>query len=588
MIKKITYILVFFTTVALFSQSLPEDQYNSFSSRSFLKFDSFFTVPTFSLMNYERQSIGLVSRVSNVQFEDASRLHILNYSSKLSEKAGVGLAVFQQEVGVFRDFGAMANYAYQLQVGSRSSLVLGFNFFYSKRGVDGSAVLTSQPDALVSNYQDKSVVVFQPAITYIYKDFYGGVFLENILDYNLKESGMVSGFADKTFSAHLGYGYKFENATGLFSNAKLNVMGVARRAKKEGFSYAGNVLIDLPKAGWLKAGYDKLFGINAGLGVNISDRLSVGYAYEKRDNLGVVNEFGITYKFGNYKRKKTAKKKNKDVEVVKNEELIKAKDSIVKLNTIIKEKPIIIRDTIVVRDTIRIETEKTIEVKAKDTSLKRRANTPWRNKYTIETTAGGGGTMYYVAIDQYRDLAKVKALVRKYARKDVKARYIKDPKNNFYYIYIDRFAKKEDADRLEDDINGGKKGFEKDVENDLGLKVKSVSKDPVYVVKVTLGGGETYKQPKRNPVARVNEMNIPDVEKGYYIRVFVNGQKSYADRNVDELRADDFAADYFTDPKTGYRHVYIFKTNNKEEAIKMYKSNLNGTYYDRKTIIQIR
>lgn len=614
MSKKITICILFLLVkLFVFSQSLPVDEYNSFSSRSFLKFDSFFTVPTFSLMNYEGQTVGLVSRVSNTQFEDSPQLHVLNYSGKLSERAGVGFAVFQQSVGVFRDFGAIANYAYQLQMGYESSLVLGFNFFYSKRGVNRSVVLSSTPDALVSNYQDKSVVAFQPAATFIYQDFYGGIFLENLLDFNLKDSGMVTEFSNKTISAHVGYGRTFERANGLFSDAQLNVMGVARFSKKDKFSYAGNALINLPRAGWLKAGYDNLFGFNAGLGVNISERLSIGYAYEQQESLGATNEFGIIYKFGDYeprRRRRSPRRKKRKVQVVlptkkdkkKAKQLAEAKDSIKKLNITIDQilkgnpRPVIIRDTIVIRDTIRIGEEKTINPdvtptkpveEAKDTSLKRSNKKPWRQQYVV--TGGGGGTMYYVAIDQYKDQQKAQELVKKYERKGVKARYVKDPKTNFYYIYIDRFAKREDADDLKGKINGGKKGFEKDVESDLGLKVKSVSKDPVYVVKITFeGSSESYKTPKKNPPARVREMRVPGVESGYYIRVFVNGDKAYADRNVDELRADNIQADYFLDPKTGFRHTYIYKTNSREDAIKIYNSNLNGTYYDTKAIIYIR
>ena len=32
-------------------------------------------------------------------------------------------------------------------------------------------------------------------------------------------------------------------------------------------------------------------------------------------------------------------------------------------------------------------------------------------------------------------------------------------------------------------------------------------------------------------------------------------------------------------------HTYIAKTNSREEAIKLYNNNLNGSYYDRKTIV---
>ena len=70
--------------------------------------------------------------------------------------------------------------------------------------------------------------------------------------------------------------------------------------------------------------------------------------------------------------------------------------------------------------------------------------------------------------------------------------------------------------------------------------------------------------------------------------VYVNGNKALADRNVDELRNDDIDAGYFVNPTTGYMHVYIAKTDSREEAIKLYNNNLNGSFYDRKTIVRIK
>ncbi|WCC43882.1 hypothetical protein PJW08_08545 [Tenacibaculum finnmarkense] len=82
--------------------------------------------------------------------------------------------------------------------------------------------------------------------------------------------------------------------------------------------------------------------------------------------------------------------------------------------------------------------------------------------------------------------------------------------------------------------------------------------------------------------------NSQGIEPGYYLQVYVNSKKPLADRNVDELRNDDIEAGYFVNPTTGYMHVYIAKTDNREEIIRLYNSNLDGAFYDRKTIVHIK
>lgn len=623
MVKKITLLLLALFVLNSFSQSsIPEDQYNSFPSRNFMKFSSFLTVPTFSLLHGDGQTIEAISRSSNIQFQDASRLHILSYSGKMRENVGAGVAIFQQGVGVFKDFGAVANYAYQIQMGAESKLTFGFNFFYSRRGLDIGVVISQPKDQVVNNYQDKPVVVFQPAVTYSYGKFYGGLFLENLADFNMKESDFVTPFSEKTISAHVGYATNFENFSGILSNTSLRIFGVARKSKLDGFSYAGNVLVNVPKAGWVKAGYDKMFGLNAGLGVNLSERLSIGFAYEKQKKLGGTNEVGLIYRLGKRRVTPKSEEPRPEVEVVlpenrpesidrpestvekrvekykspKNNDLSDkiriAQDSINKLNKkvdevlkLLKEKPAPTQP-IIIRDTVKVETE------PKDTSLRRSTRTPWRNKTVRRTRTGGGGIGYFVAVNQFKDLAKAKKVVAKFRRKKVRVKTVKDPKLGYNYIYIDRFSRKKDADRLVKDINGeGKKGFEDNKENDLGIKIKSVSQDPVYVVKIDFGSGrkETYRQLKKNPPAKVRTMNLMEgLTPGYYLQVSVHKTKPYADKFVDELRADGFEANYFINPKTGYRHVYIYKTDNREEIIKLYNNNYNNSFYNRKNIIHIR
>ncbi len=635
MVKKITLVLFFIMlNLSCFSQtSIGEDAYNGFSSRSFMKFNNFMTVPTFSLLHRETSTIEAISRSSNIEFEDASRLHVISYSGKMRENVGAGIAFFQQEIGVFKDFGAMANYAYQLKLGAKNKLTFGFNFFYSRRGIDQPRVLSNGTDPLINNYQDKPVVVLQPAATFSFGNFDVGVFFENLGDFNLKTSNLVTSFADKTISGHAAYSYKLKTSKGLFENTTLRLLGIARRSKVDGFSYAGTFLVDLPKAGWIKAGYDKLYGLNAGFGVNLNQRLSIGFAYEKQENLSGTNEVGLIYRLGRKRggvkitlptnTPEPIERRKEEYENPEHNDLSKEirimQDSVDVLNKKVnevlrtfnkdpdkvvkeatKEKP---RNNTNINNSSKDKENNNsttpTEVKPKeekDQSLPRRKDTPWREKEIVRT--GGGGTMYYVAFDQFKDINKAKDLVKKYKKRKLKVRYVKDPKYNKYVVYYKRFGKKDDANEIIEEVNGtGKKGVEKDgdtkKDNDISSLKEAKEKssiDNLYLMKITLGAqGETYKEPKPQPRARVTTVRkIGDLEEGYYLQVGVFSKKAYADRLLDELQADGINADYYLNPKTGNRHVYIHKTNDRAEIIRLYNSNLNGSYYDIKNIIRIR
>ncbi|MFD0994096.1 PorP/SprF family type IX secretion system membrane protein [Tenacibaculum geojense] len=627
MIKKLTlYILLLITCSAFAQTSGPSDQYNGYASRSYMKFNSFLTVPTFSVIHKDNQTIQAIVRNSNIQFEDASRLHVLSYSGGRRDNIGAAGAVFQQEVGAFKDFGAVANYAYQVQLGSASKLTFGFNFFYSRRSLDNGKVLSNGTDPVINNYQDKPVVVFQPAATVSFGKFYAGLFLENLADFNLKESEFVTDFAEKTISAHAGYNMELNNLGGLLQGTTLRGLAIARRNQELGFSFAGNIIADLPKAGWVKLGYDNYYGLNAGLGVNLSDRLAIGFSYEKQQNLGATNEVGLLFNLGRRKRtvRNSVETRKPDYNTVDttipsttpqpvkeikeyedpehndlSDELQVAQDSINILNKKVDEILRILKNqpqpqVQIIREVKEAPKEEANALPEEmDYSLERSNAKPWREK-TITRTGGGAGTMYYVAVDQFKDLNKAKDLIKNLKKRDISARYVRDPKFNTYFVYLKRFAKKEDAEEMVDEANGGPKRFdnagEVKKESALSIKMKKSGSDNIYTVKITLGAkGESYTEPKPKAPARIRTMKkIEGLEEGYYLQVSVNGKKPYADKFVDELRRDGINANYFINPTTGYRHVYIHKSDNREEIIRLYNNNLNGKYYDRINIIHIK
>lgn len=624
MVKKITlYVLLLFSFNNSIAQvSNGEDEYNGFSSRSFMKFNGFLTNPTFSVLYREDKTFEAIIRSANIDFEDAARLNILSYSGKMRTNTGAGIAVFQQDIGVFKDFGAIVNYAHQIKMGAESSLTFGFNFFYSRRSINNNAVITQGVDEIVSNFQDIPIVNFQPAITYSYGKFFASLFFENLADFHLKKSEFITPFGDKTIAAHFGYGTTLKTTSGLLKDTNVRFLGVARRSKADGFSYAGNAMVNLPKAGWLKVGYDNLFGLNAGFGVNLSDKLSIGLAYEKRDNLGGTNEIGLLYKLGRSRGRSRRVNSKPRVEIVLpndqpvindtpkeivtpeyedpehndlSDEVQRAQDSINVLNkkveeilNLLKNQP---KQIEVIREVKAPETPKKAEVL--DTSLRRSTAKPWRKKTITRRGSGGGaGTMYYVAVDQFKARSKALALVKSYKKRKITVKTVRDPKSKFFYVYVDRYSSKAKADKTVDDVNGGREGGrEGGADNEIEIQVeKSPYKDPVYAVKITLSAaGETYTEPKSQPRARVRTMAIMEgLDPGYYLQVNVYSKKAYADKFLEELRNDNINADYFLNPKTGNRHVYIHSTNDRAEIIRLYNNNLNNSYYDRKSIIHIR
>lgn len=618
MIKRITLYIItlFFTVLSLEAQvSSSGQQYNSFTSRNFMKFNRFLTVPTFSSLRESKTTITAIARNSNIDFEDNPRLHVVSYAGKMRENIGAGFAIYQQEVAGMKDFGAIANYAQRLQLSQSLDLTFGFNFLYSRSSLDWARVLVkNKEDSFLSNFQDIPIVMLQPAVTLSFGKFDVGVFFENLIDFNLKNNELATTFGEKTISAHAMYSHEFTYASGIFEGTDLRTLIIARKEGTEGFSGAGTVILDLPKAGWIKAGYDKTYGMSAGLGVNISDKLAIGFSYEK-NKFSATNEVGLVYTLGQKRytreisKRRTGKvnitlpkRKPKKKPVYKDEEhhdlsdeLQQAQDSINNLNKkvdevlrILKNQPALIKEVIKEPKTF---IPKEIKGDEKDTSLKRRSKAPWRESTITKSDGGGGGTMYYVVSDRYRNKENVEVLIEKWNRLDIEAKYIYDPTDKWYYVYIDRYAKESDAEDKVYDFNDKTRLFENNDKNDQSsIKMKKGGKDPVYVVKLTIGEkGDSYKEPKKQPAARVRTMsNSQGIEPGYYLQVYVNSKKPLADRNVDELRNDDIEAGYFINPTTGYMHVYIAKTDNREEIIRLYNSNLDGAFYDRKTIVHIK
>lgn len=272
-------------------------------SQNLLKFNRFLINPTFSTVNEDNSYLNLYHRNQWVSFDDNYQTYLGSYSGRISDRSGIGLSIYHQKFGTIANFGAIANYAYGIRLSQKSNLTFGFNLSYYNSGVDKSNINPNQPnDPTIADLENGSLLTFQPGINLSIGSFDVGLYAEDAFDYNFKTSESLTEFEDKTFTAHLMYTNRFENGSGMLENARFSALSRARRMGDQDISFSGSLILDMPKLGWIQGGYDEFYGLAAGVGFNLTKRLSLGYTIEKgiRDqisNFGVTHEINFAYSF---------------------------------------------------------------------------------------------------------------------------------------------------------------------------------------------------------------------------------------------------------------------------------------------------
>ncbi|PVW15886.1 PorP/SprF family type IX secretion system membrane protein [Marixanthomonas spongiae] len=258
-------------------------------SQNNIKFNRFLQNPTYSLVEENNTFISVYHRNQWIQFKDSPSAYLLSYSGAFGENTGMGIGIYQQNLGIITSFGATGNYAYRIGLTRDIDLTLGFNLAYYNSGVDNNRAVTSQDDPLLLEFEKTSLMAIKPGINISYKNLHLGVFAENLVDYNFKTNKLASEYIDRSYAAQLMYVHDFQSGVGLFENSKLRLAANGSMTETFGLGLGGSILVDFPQMGWLKTGVDDYYGVGAGFGIHLSKRLSIGYTYERTIKEGLVN-----------------------------------------------------------------------------------------------------------------------------------------------------------------------------------------------------------------------------------------------------------------------------------------------------------
>lgn len=580
MLKKalpLLFISTLFLGKAIAQEESPAITYRA-PAQNLLKFNRFLINPTFSTVREDKSYINLFHRNQSVSFDDNFQTYFLSYSGRIGDRSGVGASLFTQREGIFNNFGVLANYAYGVRLSEKSNFTFGANFSYYNSGLDQARANLLDPNDPALGRDNSALILFQPGFNLSFGNFDIGGFAENLFDYNLKTSQSNTDFNEKTYSAHLQYTHQFKKAAGILEQGRLMPLARVRKIGEENISFGGGMIMDLPKLGWLQAGYDELFGASAGVGFNLNKRLSLGYTVEKGldnnlDNLGLTHEISLAYSFTpTLTEDRVMLEKDFEDELVSNEDeevpveelSLTEKDlRISELEQKLAENDAILDELLYRQDSIerdrKHDLERRFEMVMKMVQRETQGDNPVLEEKARE--------LYFANVDS-TEVINLK----------------KQPLAN--HGLTNTTASKKVIKLDEPEANVAENTSFKSINGQTQRKVSSIknTESPIASSKSTIASAKKSSAGKNDNVRyksnakRFKTFAIPNIESGHYLIANVYKGTKYMNKFIEQLKTQGIEAGHFQNPKNGLNYVYLKGYNNKQDAVAAYKSNLNGSY----------
>lgn len=522
-------------------------------AQNLLKFNRFLINPTFSTVNEDKSYLNFYHRNQWAAYENNYNTYLGSYSGRIGDRMGVGLSVYHQKFATISNFGLMANYAYGVKLAEKSNLTFGFNLSYYNSGVDQNDLNTAQEnDPLLAGLDGSSMLSFQPGMNLSLGSFDVGVYAENLFDYNLNTNQSLTNFGEKTYTGHLMYTKRFKNSLGIFENGKFSVLSRARSIAGDDLNLSGSLILDLPKLGWVETGYDDFYGVAAGIGFNLTDRISLGYTVEKGiddqiSNFGITHEVHFAYSFTpTLTENRVFEDLEQENQMVYSEEAvqdtIKDKDAeIERLRALVEENNMIIEEMMFRQDSME-------EARQKDINKR---------------------------------FAYMQKFVKDYASRENKAEM------------------EEQLQQFKKDLDEGVAFREPTIDTNRYKKREPVVKEPVsYAEEATLLASSdvnAMEEPAAVP-ARIDRskpvltststQEVEGASKGYYLIANVFRKTENLHRFLNSLEDKGIKASYFK--KNGLNYVYLERFDDLSSAREAYETNMNGLYDGKAWVLRIR
>ncbi|WP_047244886.1 PorP/SprF family type IX secretion system membrane protein [Maribacter thermophilus] len=542
------FLVMLFGSFSVLGQETSSDLSSSSTYHNQLFFNRFLINPTFSLVRENKSYLNILHRNQYATFDDNSQNYFLGFSNKLSERTAVGIGVYSQWSGVIQEFGFNANYATAVKLGDKSKLTFGTNVTYFNQGLDKNRVIITETDPEVADARKESKIAVQPGINLSIGKFDFGLYAEDLLRYNQTTNEFLTNLSTKSVKASVQYTHTFNTSRGLFENARLMPLAQIGQNEDGSIYYLGSILLDLPNYGWLQGTIDQEYGISAGIGFNLSKKMSLGYLMEKNlsqdeANLGWNHELSLAYTFKD------------DQDDFGNGYVDSSTDA--KIDRIVRNYEEQIADLISERD------------KAKRKERKEEKNKEEKNKEVIETASIVTGDPNDIA---YQNRLILDELI---LRQDS----IEKARNRAFEQKFETIVRLLRND-IKNNINSNLHNFK--LEEKTMMAAKKMEEEHAATV-----AAEDAQKYKKLPIRVLGDSDVIGVKSGYYVIANVYSNKKYLNAFMNDLKKKGLEPRQFYNKENGLYYVYLADYDYKQEAQTAFVSNLNGKYNDEKWIMQV-
>ncbi len=505
-----------------------------------LFFNRFFINPTFSLVRENKSYLNILHRNQYATFDDNSQNYFLGFSNKLNDHTAVGIGVYSQWSGVVQEFGFNANYATSVRLGEKSVLTFGTNITYFNQGLDKNRIVTSEADPEIADARKESKIAVQPGINLSLGKFDFGLYAEDLLKYNQTTNEFLTDLSTKSVKASVQYTHSFENSRGLFENARLMPMAQVGQNLDGSLYYFGSLLLDLPNYGWLQTTVDQEYGVAAGVGFNLSEKMSLGYLMEKdlsksEANLGWNHEITLAYKF-----------KDDDLNIT-----VADNSSDNQIDNIVRNYEEQIAHLIEERDNARKSNQKRKHTDIAENDL------AYENKIILDELILRQDSIENERIAAFEERFE---LIVRMLRNDIDAT-IKSSLQDF---------------SVEENTSY--------VSNDMNVVPEPTNAFATAKVASTSSRRANFKE---LPVKMLVDSDVIDMNSGYYVIANVYSQTKYMNAFMKELREKGLDPKQFYNKENGLYYVYLADYDYKNDAQMAASTDLNGKYNKEKWIMQV-
>jgi type IX secretion system PorP/SprF family membrane protein len=287
----LTILIVFCSAQMVFPQEDDGVVALDLPARNSLVFNRYVINPTFSFVRQQDKYFSINNKREWVQFENSPETYLASFSGRFAENIGAGIAVFQQNYGVLTTFGGLLNFAYNIKINQVSNLTFGLNVGAYKSGINTSNIATNFDDPSLQNVTSNFLLTINPGINYGTEFLDFGISVNNLVLYNFESSMLIEDNPKQGIQAHVMHTGYF-NSRGFFSDTKFTTL-LRSEFRPDETIISGLAMLNVPKGLWLQVGYNNIYGVSGGLGINLTKQIALEYNIEK--SIGELVEFGSSH-----------------------------------------------------------------------------------------------------------------------------------------------------------------------------------------------------------------------------------------------------------------------------------------------------